>query len=118
MLPALYDQLDEATLNAEAAASGAPRPPEITPLDRYPLNVNDPEATSGARKLCGHHEYPAASGARYAISGTARCSARSSISLGDPPRPCIITTASRALASGAPPSKTRPRRQKKRRDDD
>jgi amidohydrolase len=32
-------------VNAEAAASGAPRPPEITPLDHYPLNVNDPEAT-------------------------------------------------------------------------
>lgn len=32
-------------VNAEAAASGAPRPPEITPLDRYPLNVNDAEAT-------------------------------------------------------------------------
>src|SRR6266576_6563836 len=35
----------ERIVNAEAAASGAPRPPEITPLDRYPLNVNDPEAT-------------------------------------------------------------------------
>jgi amidohydrolase len=31
----------ERIVNAEAAASGAPRPPEITPLDRYPLNVND-----------------------------------------------------------------------------
>jgi amidohydrolase len=35
----------ERIVNAEAAASGAPRPPEITPLDRYPLNVNDAEAT-------------------------------------------------------------------------
>ena len=35
----------ERTVNAEAAASGAPRPPEITTLDRYPLNVNDAEAT-------------------------------------------------------------------------
>jgi hypothetical protein len=26
---------------AEAAASGAPRPPEITPLDRYSLVVKD-----------------------------------------------------------------------------
>ncbi len=34
----------ERIVNAEAAASGAPRPPEITTLDRYPLNVNDPEA--------------------------------------------------------------------------
>jgi len=32
----------ERIVNAEAAASGAPRPPEITPLDRYPLVVNDP----------------------------------------------------------------------------
>lgn len=32
-------------VNAEATASGAPRPPEITPLDRYPLTRNDPAAT-------------------------------------------------------------------------
>jgi hippurate hydrolase len=32
-------------VNAEAAASGAPRPPEITPLDRYPLVTNDSQAT-------------------------------------------------------------------------
>jgi metal-dependent amidase/aminoacylase/carboxypeptidase family protein len=31
--------------NAEAAASGAPRPPEITPIDRYALVTNDPDAT-------------------------------------------------------------------------
>ena len=30
---------------AEAAASGAPKPPEITPLDRYSLVTNDPDAT-------------------------------------------------------------------------
>jgi hippurate hydrolase len=30
---------------AEAAASGAPREPEITPLDRHPLNVNNKEAS-------------------------------------------------------------------------
>jgi hippurate hydrolase len=35
----------ERILNAEAAASGTPRPPEITRLDHYPLNVNDAEAT-------------------------------------------------------------------------
>jgi amidohydrolase len=34
----------ERIVNAEAAASGAPRPPEITTLDHYPLNVNDAEA--------------------------------------------------------------------------
>jgi len=33
-------------VNAEAAASGAPRPPEITPLDRYPMVNNDSQATS------------------------------------------------------------------------
>jgi hippurate hydrolase len=32
-------------VNAEAEASGAPRKPEITTLDHYPLNVNDPEAS-------------------------------------------------------------------------
>jgi hippurate hydrolase len=32
-------------VNAEAAASGAPKPPEITPLDRYSLVSNDREAT-------------------------------------------------------------------------
>src|SRR5271169_1003407 len=36
----------ERIVNAESAASGAPRPPEITTLDRYPLNVNDPEASA------------------------------------------------------------------------
>ncbi|MBN8712847.1 MAG: amidohydrolase [Xanthomonadales bacterium] len=31
-------------VNAEAAASGAPKPPEITPLDSYALVVNDADA--------------------------------------------------------------------------
>jgi hippurate hydrolase len=35
----------ERIVNAEAAASGAPRKPEITPLDRYPLAVNDVAAS-------------------------------------------------------------------------
>src|SRR5919202_3636560 len=35
----------ERIVKAEAVASGATKPPEITPLDRYPLNVNDPEAS-------------------------------------------------------------------------
>src|SRR5512138_1371302 len=35
----------ERIVKAEAAASGSPRPPEITPLDRYGLVRNDPEAT-------------------------------------------------------------------------
>jgi amidohydrolase len=32
-------------VNAEAEASGAPRKPEITTLDHYPLNMNDPAAS-------------------------------------------------------------------------
>jgi amidohydrolase len=35
----------ERIVKAEAAASGAAQPPEITPLDRYALVKNDPEAT-------------------------------------------------------------------------
>jgi amidohydrolase len=34
----------ERIVNAEAKASGALKKPEITPLDRYPLVTNDPEA--------------------------------------------------------------------------
>jgi hippurate hydrolase len=36
----------ERIVNAEAEASGAPRKPEITPLDRYPLNVNNEAASN------------------------------------------------------------------------
>jgi len=36
----------ERIINAEAVASGAPRPPEITPLDRYALVTNDADATA------------------------------------------------------------------------
>jgi amidohydrolase len=35
----------ERIVNAEAAASGAPRKPEITTLDHYPPNVNDRDAS-------------------------------------------------------------------------
>jgi amidohydrolase len=35
----------ERIANAEAAASGAPKPPEITPLDQYSSVKNDPNAT-------------------------------------------------------------------------
>src|ERR1700693_4475196 len=34
----------ERIVNAEAEASGAPRKPEITPLDHYSLTTNDPDA--------------------------------------------------------------------------
>ena len=36
----------ERIVNAEAEASGAPRKPEITTLDHYPLNVNDADASA------------------------------------------------------------------------
>jgi hippurate hydrolase len=35
----------ERIVNAEAEASGAPRRPEITTLDHYPLNLNDQDAS-------------------------------------------------------------------------
>ncbi|MGV7216615.1 M20 family metallopeptidase [Bradyrhizobium sp. UFLA05-112] len=35
----------ERIVNAEAEASGAPRKPEITALDHYPLNLNDQDAS-------------------------------------------------------------------------
>jgi hippurate hydrolase len=35
----------ERIVNAEAEASGAPRKPEITALDHYPLNLNDRDAS-------------------------------------------------------------------------
>jgi hippurate hydrolase len=35
----------ERIANAEAAASGAPKPPEITTLEHYPLGVNDADAS-------------------------------------------------------------------------
>ena len=38
----------ERIVNAEAEASRAPKKPEITPLDRYPLVNNDPAATKRA----------------------------------------------------------------------
>jgi hippurate hydrolase len=38
----------ERIVNAETEASGAPKKPEITPLDRYALVKNDPEATQRA----------------------------------------------------------------------
>ena len=54
----------ERIANAEAAASGAPRPPEITPLDRYPLNVNDKQSSDGSPKRCATTSQPIASATR------------------------------------------------------
>jgi amidohydrolase len=48
----------ERIVNAEAAASGAPKKPEITPLDRYSLVTNDPEATRRVHDAFRQH-FPA-----------------------------------------------------------
>jgi amidohydrolase len=40
---------------AEAEASAAPKPPEITPLDRYALVRNDPDATGRVRDAFRRH---------------------------------------------------------------
>ncbi len=42
-------------VNAESEASGAPRPPEITPLDRYDLVRNDDQATERVRDALRAH---------------------------------------------------------------
>jgi len=42
-------------VNAEAQASGAPEPPEITPLDRYQLVRNDPAAADRVRAAFREH---------------------------------------------------------------
>ncbi len=42
-------------VNAEAQASGAPEPPAITPLDRYALVRNDPEAAERVRTAFRAH---------------------------------------------------------------
>jgi hippurate hydrolase len=48
----------ERIVNAEAEASGAPRKPEITPLDRYPLNVNDESASNRIAEAFRAHFSP------------------------------------------------------------
>jgi hippurate hydrolase len=45
----------ERIVKAEAEASGAPRPPEITPLDSYPLNVNDAGASKRLAQAFAKH---------------------------------------------------------------
>jgi amidohydrolase len=45
----------ERIVHAEAAASGAPKPPDITTTEHYPLTVNDPDRTQRvAAALRGH----------------------------------------------------------------
>jgi hippurate hydrolase len=53
----VLDAIDR-IVNAEAAASGAPKKPEITALDRYPLVTNDPEATKRVADAFRQH-FPA-----------------------------------------------------------
>ncbi|WP_031495050.1 M20 family metallopeptidase [Bryobacter aggregatus] len=48
----------ERIVNAEAEASGAPRKPEITPLDHYSLTKNDPDAARRVRDALRAH-FPA-----------------------------------------------------------
>ncbi len=48
----------ERIVNAEAQASGAPRVPEITQLDRYPLNINDKQASDRVAEALRRH-FPA-----------------------------------------------------------
>ena len=45
----------ERIVKAEAEASGAPRAPEITPLDSYPLNVNDADASKRLAQAFAKH---------------------------------------------------------------
>jgi hippurate hydrolase len=45
----------ERIVNAEAEASGAPKKPEITPLDRYALVTNDPVATKRVEEVFRSH---------------------------------------------------------------
>src|SRR5690349_22684276 len=60
----------ERIVMAEAEASGAPRKPEITTLDRYPLNVNDADASRRvAAAFRGHF-----SGERVRLTGPAPAS--------------------------------------------
>ena len=49
----------ERIVNAEAEASGAPRKPEITSLDRYPLNLNDEAASNRIAEAFRAHFSPA-----------------------------------------------------------
>jgi metal-dependent amidase/aminoacylase/carboxypeptidase family protein len=49
----------ERIVEAEAAASGAPRKPELTLLDRYSLVVNDPETTERVGDAFRSHFPPA-----------------------------------------------------------
>jgi hippurate hydrolase len=69
----------ERIANAEAEASGAPRKPEITLLDRYPLNLNDETASTRIADAFRdhfspervHHTGPAPASEDFGCFGTA-----------------------------------------------
>ena len=69
----------ERIVRAEAQASRAPRDPEITPLDRYPLNVNDEAASERVAQAFRqhftaarvHHTGPAPASEDFGCFGTA-----------------------------------------------
>ena len=69
----------ERIVDAEARASGAPRTPEITTLDRYPLNVNDKSASNRLAEAFRdyfspervHHTGPAPASEDFGCFGTA-----------------------------------------------
>jgi len=69
----------ERIVNAEAEASGAPRKPEITALDRYPLNLNDTTASNRIAEAFRayfslarvHHTGPAPASEDFGCFGTA-----------------------------------------------
>ena len=66
-------------VNAEAAASGAPLPPEITPLDRYSTVSNDAEATRRVMEAfqrqfgteCAGEAKPTSASEDFGLFGTA-----------------------------------------------
>ena len=67
----------ERIVNAEAEASGAPRKPEITTLDHYPLNVNDREASKRVVEAFREHFGTESECARRVPRRRARISGRS-----------------------------------------
>jgi metal-dependent amidase/aminoacylase/carboxypeptidase family protein len=96
-------------VNAEAAASGAPKPPEISPLDRYSLVTNDPDATrrvvDAFRKHFGSDRVreakPTSASEDFAVFGAAWHTPLVFCSLVGPIEEVRRTQASRASARGS-----------------
>jgi len=105
----------ERIVNAESEASGAPKPLEITPLDRYDLVRNDDQATERVRDALRAHFGdqrvtdtdrlpPARTSAPSGPSGMRRrCSG---LSAGSTPTP-TRTPSARAGSANCPPTTTR-----------